>query len=125
VALSPGDNPLEGFEGELWDIEAVIDPGSAREVGLTLRGEAVVSHVTEQTLTCLGKEAPLATEDGTVHIRALLDRTSLEVFGNHGAVAMAACFLPDEGNTALGAYAVGGEARIVSLQATRLKSAWD
>jgi len=54
----------------------------------------------------------------------LVDRTSIELFGNAGRIQMATCFLPDLANRRIGVFAEGGEARIVSLKMYELKSAW-
>jgi levanbiose-producing levanase len=55
----------------------------------------------------------------------LLDRTSLEVFGNHGEISMPTCFLPDQENLSLAVQATGGEAKIVELEVAEVRSAWD
>ena len=125
LALRPGDNALAEVQGELLDIEAEIELGAATEVGLVIRGERVAYRPAEQALACLGREAPLAPRDGRLHLRVLLDRTSLEVFGNRGAVSMPTCFVPDPNDTSLAVYAVGGEARAIRLDIAHLRSAWE
>ena len=124
VPLRPGENLLDGLEGELLDIRAEIDPGRAARVGLTLRGEACEYDVAQQKLSCLDKDAPLPLEDGRIRLQILLDRTSIEVFGNGGAISMPTCFLPTTEARSLGIYAEGGEARVVSLDVYELRSAW-
>lgn len=125
LALRPGQDPLTGVEGELLDIEAEIEVGSASEVGFAIRGRQVAYHVPEQKLACLGREAPMTAPGGRIHLRILLDRTSLEVFGNQGAVSMPTCFLPDPADLRVGVYAVGGEARLALLEVRWLRSAWE
>lgn len=124
LALKPGENPLQGLSGELIEIRAVIEPGRATEVGFSLRGERVAYSVAQKQLTCLGHSAPLEPQQGRVQLQILLDRTSLEVFGNDGRVSLATCFLPNLADRSLAAYCVGGEARLVSLEVYELKSAW-
>jgi sucrose-6-phosphate hydrolase SacC (GH32 family) len=124
LVVRPGEDARPGTQGELLDIEADIDPGAATEVGFTVRGAKVSYNVAGQTLTCLGQEAPVALLDGRLHLRILLDLTSLEVFANHGAVSMPTCFLPEAGDTAVSLQAVGGEARVVSLDVAWLRSIW-
>jgi len=123
--LSPGENPLAGLRGELFDIRAEIDPGTATEVGFTLRGEPVRYDVGTETLSCLGKDAPLRLQDGRIRLQILLDRTSIEVFGNDGRVSMPTCFLPGLDDRSLGIYASGGDARVLSLEVHELRSAWE
>jgi sucrose-6-phosphate hydrolase SacC (GH32 family) len=123
LSLKPGENPLSGLTGELWDIETEIEIGEAAEVGLRVRGEAIRYSVREKTLSSLGRNAPLEPIQGRIRLRALADRASLEVFGNDGRVSLTSCFLPREEERGLEIYAVGGTARIVRLQARSLRSA--
>ena len=124
AAIVPGENLLSGLSGELFDIRAEIEFGGASEVGFVLRGEKAGYDAAAGEITCLGKSAPLAPADGTVRLQILLDRTSIEVFGNDGQISMPSCFLPDPADTSLGVYASGGEARIVSLDVYELRSIW-
>ena len=87
-----------------------------------------------QTLSCLGKTAALRSIDGRVNLQLLIDRTSLEVFGNQGEVSMSFCFLPAAANHRLALRADGrsvhggsthGGARIESLVVHELRSAWE
>ena len=124
--LKPGENLLSDIKGELFEIRADIEPGKATRVGFSLRGEEVFYDVAEQTLSALGESVPLAlNNDGRITLHILLDRTSLEIFGNEGLVFMPFCFLPELSDTNLTVFAEGGNARIESLEAYELHSAWD
>jgi levanase/fructan beta-fructosidase len=72
----------------------------------------------------LGREGALAPENGRIKLHILVDRTSVEVFGNDGRLSMSSCFLPRAENQNLGVFSVGGTARIVALRVYSLKSAW-
>jgi sucrose-6-phosphate hydrolase SacC (GH32 family) len=111
-------------QGELWDIEATLEPGSAQAVGLKVRGAEIVYDSKTKILSCLGQSAPLEPASGRIALRVLVDRTSIEIFADGGVVTMCSCFLPDADDRALEAFARGGEARIVSLTRCALKSAW-
>ncbi len=54
----------------------------------------------------------------------LVDRTSLETFGNDGKLSMSSCFLADAENRSLEVYTVGGDVRVVLLKVHELKSSW-
>ena len=123
-ALKPGENLLSGISGELFDICAEIEPGNATEVGFTVRGEKIQYDVAERKLSCLGRSASLEPSQNTIKLQILVDRASIEVFGNDGRVSMTSCFLPDLENTNLGIYASGGEARVVSIDVHELRSIW-
>jgi sucrose-6-phosphate hydrolase SacC (GH32 family) len=121
TAATPVNLPMEG---ELFDLEAEVEPGTSQEFGFELRGTWAGYSVADGKLSCLGRTAELAPENGRVRLRVLLDRTSIELFGNGGWVTMSSCFLPPAGNRRISFVAKGGEARLVSLAARTLKSAW-
>ncbi|MCP4676198.1 MAG: hypothetical protein GY854_11960, partial [Deltaproteobacteria bacterium] len=57
--------------------------------------------------------------------RMLLDRTSIEVFGNDGRVYIPLCILPRDDNRALSASCGNGEVKASFLRVHELKSAWE
>lgn len=118
------DEPIKVGSGELWDVEAEFELKDASEVGLRVRGQAITYSARDHRLRCLGREAPLEPESGRVRIRALVDRASIETFGNGGRVSLTSCFLPRQREKDIEAFATGGTARIVKLSARPLKSAW-
>ena len=122
--LTSTSNLLGGIEGELFDIRAEIEFGDARAVGFTVRGEDIHYDVNAQELTCLEKSAPLQSIDGRLQLQILVDRTSIEVFGNDGRLSMCSYFLPDMANRKLKIFSSGGEAQIISLEVYELQSAW-
>jgi sucrose-6-phosphate hydrolase SacC (GH32 family) len=124
VSLKPGgENPLAGLKGELFHIRAEFDLGDAESVGFKIRGEPVTYSVKEKALTALGT-APLAPENGRIKLELLVDRTSIETYGNDGRVSLSSCFLPKLANKDLEVFAQGGTAKIVSLEVHELKPAW-
>jgi levanase/fructan beta-fructosidase len=122
--LQPGKNPLEDAKGESFDLQLEMDASTPGELHLTVRGEEVRYSAKEGILTCLGKTVRLAPLEGKVKLRLLIDRTSIEAFGNDGAVSISSCFLPEEGTQPLSLAAVGGEATIRNLNVYPLRSAW-
>ena len=124
LALKPGENLLAGLTGELFDIRAEIALNDAAAVGFDIRGEDVRYNVAEQQLTFLERSGPLAPEDGKISLQILVDRISIEAFGNAGELSMTSYFLPDLNNADIGIYADGGTAQLVSLKVHELKSSW-
>lgn len=123
LELEPGRaRPLEGPEGDLYDIRAKIDRGSATAVGLEIRGEKVEISFAEKRVRALGREAPLP--EGPASLRILVDRTSLEVFANGGLVVFAGCFLPPPEKHGIVAYAEGGKAH-ATIEVRELRSIWE
>lgn len=62
--------------------------------------------------------------DGKISLRLLVDRTSVDIFGNDGALYMPMGMIIPADKTALELYAKGGTAHINSLKVYDLKSAW-
>lgn len=125
LVIQPGDNLLSDIRGDLFEIEAEIDPLGASKVGFDVRGHQVTYDVKQARLVALEHAAPLPTEQGRIRLRILVDRTSLEVFGNKGLLSMNSCFLPAPDNQRLAVQCVGGPAKIVTLRVYRLSSAWN
>lgn len=124
VDLEDVPTPFPGLSYDLLDLRADLQPGTATEVTLRLRGQAITYRAKDKKLIVQGREAPLEQVDGRITLRVLLDRTSLEVFANDGRVSITNCFLPRSTDKAAEATATGGVARIVSMKANDLKSAW-
>ena len=110
-----------GDVAEVMDIEA----GDADAVVLTLRGEEVRYDVARATVTVRGRSASLTAVDGRIELRVLLDRTSIEVFGNGGLLSMSACFLPAPGDVRVSLCVAGGSAGVGEMEVWELRSAWE
>ncbi|NLX54264.1 MAG: 2,6-beta-D-fructofuranosidase [Planctomycetaceae bacterium] len=124
IMLTDGANPLAGKRGELLHIQAVLEPGDAQQVVLDLRGAQIVYDAAAQTLSCRDKQAPLPAVDGCVQLEILVDRLSIEIFGNGGRIYMPMGMVLDVDNTSLGITAQGGTATIRSLTVHEMQSAW-
>ena len=122
--LNPGENPLAAVKGELLDLTAEIACGDAAEVGFNLRGVTVSYDVKKQELSCRDKHAPLQMVDGKIRLRLMVDRASVDIFGNDGRLYMPMGVIVPPDNLSLAVYAKGGSAKINSLQVHELKSAW-
>jgi sucrose-6-phosphate hydrolase SacC (GH32 family) len=122
--LRPGDNPLAGLTGELLDITAELACGQATQLTFNLRGVPVTYDVQKQELSCLDKKAPLRLAEGRLRVRFLVDRTSIDIFGNDGRLYMPMGVIIPENNHSLELYAKDGDASIVSMQVHELASSW-
>lgn len=123
--VRPGQDPLLGqLNGDLFHIKADIEIGAASTLGFNVRGNEVRYDVATQTLSALGRSAPLAPVNGRLELELLVDRSSLELFGGGGRVSMTSGFLPSPSNTSINWFSTGGTSKILSLSAFELKSAW-
>jgi sucrose-6-phosphate hydrolase SacC (GH32 family) len=125
LSLRPGmRNPLEGLEGELWDVELEFEPGEARSVVLTVRDVVVEYDVKRQELVVGGQRAAAPLQGGRQRLRVLCDRTGVEVFGSGGL-----CYVPlpvnvNSQNRRLHLEARGGTALVHGAEVYELRSAW-
>ncbi len=124
VRVAPGDNPLEDISGELLDIEAEIEPGDAEECGFVLRGQTITYNAKRHEIECGKHKAPLAPSGGVLRLRLLVDRGSIEIFGNSGQIALSSAVTPDPKNKSLSFFARGGNVQLRSLTVYELRSAW-
>ena len=122
--LATDQNPLKNLQGDLFDIEAEIEVGKAKTIAFLVRGIPVSYDVATQTLACQGMRAALPASDGKIHLRLLVDRTSIEIFGNHGYVYMPMKARFDDTNKTPTLSTRDGESQIQSLAVRELNSAW-
>ncbi|MCX6872934.1 MAG: GH32 C-terminal domain-containing protein [Verrucomicrobia bacterium] len=124
LELTPGTgNPLAGIAGDLLDVAIDFEPGDAQRIELSVRGTPIVYNVAEKQLHCLASTMPLEPINGHVKLRLLVDRTSVEVFGNDGRATMSNYFMPPKDNTSLALAAIGGRCKVVLAEVHELRSA--
>jgi fructan beta-fructosidase len=102
----------------------VLAPGTEK-VGLHVRGVDVVYDAKAKTLRCKNVVAPLELDDNRkLRLQLIVDRGSIEVFANHGQVAISAGHLFADDNRALRPIVAGAAPQLESATVTQLKSAW-
>jgi fructan beta-fructosidase len=121
LELGSAPTTLDGVEGELFDIEAVLEWGNAQTVGMDIRGHRIEYCAVAKELSALGRKARLEPDQGRITLRILVDRTSIEIFANAGRVQMAHCFLPEDEKRDLAINATGGSARAPSVTVWELR----
>jgi len=124
TTLKEGENLLEGISGELFDIHAEFIPGNAAEFGFVIRGVPVTYNAKEQQLTCKDCQAVLNPRNGKIRLRILVDRTSIEIFGNDGGIYMPIGVIPPDENRSLEVFSKGGSVKVNSLNVYELHSVW-
>jgi sucrose-6-phosphate hydrolase SacC (GH32 family) len=122
-SLPPGRNPLAAVKAQLIEILVDIQPGTATELGLQVRGVPVIYDARKSELSCQGMTAPLPLVDGRVRLHLFVDRASIDIFGNDGPLYMPIGVILPQDNTSLNLYARGGQARIHSIDVFQLKGA--
>lgn len=137
--------PLGSIPGDMIEIIAEFDPGTADTFGLVVRESSL--EKTEVGYDALSNQlfmdrtdsgttgfsadaggihyAPLDPDaNGHVRMHVFVDRGSVEVFANDGLVAMSNLIFPVTDGRGVRAYALGGVATLVSLEVHGLSSVW-
>ncbi len=124
LVVGPSTNPLADIRGDLFDLRAQFTAGPTGEVRLVIRGMPVIYDAAKHELVCGDRRNPLPPVNGKVRLQLLVDRTSLEIFGNDGLLymPMAAKFGAEDHTLALTAN--GATVRFDSLEVTELRSMW-
>jgi sucrose-6-phosphate hydrolase SacC (GH32 family) len=68
--------------------------------------------------------APLTLHSGTVTLRVLVDRSSVEVFANDGRATITDQIFPDRSSQAVQVFSDGGRAQLQKVTIWKLKSIW-
>lgn len=104
--------------GDLFRVQVeAIMPEHATLI-LNVRGTEVL--LTRNSIASGTKPVPLSA--ALTHFEVLVDRTSIEVFANHGEASLSRCYLPTE--SGLSVKATEASITIKRLQLIHLKSTW-
>ena len=109
----------------LIELRAEFEPGDAGSVEFNLRGAKITYDARKQELIVNDVHAPAPLVDGRQHIIVFVDRTMLEVFASDGLTYVPLPFIPKEEDQSITQEIKGGNARMTSLQAYKLKSIWE
>lgn len=109
--------------GDAFDVDMEIAAGGRGKCVVDIRGVEIVYDMRRQTVSCLDKRAKLRAEGSIIRLRILVDRASIEIYGNGGRVYMPMGAIP-EGETAV-IRARGCDVGINTLNLYRLKGIWD
>ena len=123
--LRPGDNLLSKLSGELFHIRAKLKiDDDVQETGFIIRDVPVVYNVQKQQLSCQKKTAPLKLVNSKIILELLVDRTSIEIFGNNGRMYMPMGVILADKPKSLEIFTKGGNTKIESLEVYKLASVW-
>jgi sucrose-6-phosphate hydrolase SacC (GH32 family) len=143
------ENPLADLKGDLYDFEFEIDVNNSSAIEIGARGATIQYDAKTKTLRCGAKsnivksgfppdhwrafdrkdindfnnmgEAKLSSVNGKIKLRILIDRTTVEIFGNDGLVVITSSFMPDESKH----YSLSSDNDInVNASIHSLNSAW-
>ncbi|MEM1506921.1 MAG: glycoside hydrolase family 32 protein [Candidatus Bathyarchaeia archaeon] len=114
----------KGLSSDLLDVRVEFQIEAGSEFGLIIRGIPVTYNVMSERITCLNRSAPLKPNDGKIRLQVLVDKTSIEVFGNDGAIILSVGAIFDSSDRLLEAYSRGGKTKVKLLEIYELSSVW-
>ena len=135
--VSESDNPIGSLELDNFEIIMDIEPRDVKSFGIELDDLVIRYFVTDTVLTIYQKSQrrymqntrPLKPINNRIKLQMLIDRTSYEIFGNDGRIAISSCYVPKTRdasmNTSIKFISSGGQMIIRSLEINELKSIWD
>ncbi len=143
--LPAGDAGPITYRGGSYEIEAVFEAGEAEAFGFKIgkggEGETTIGYRVEEQQLFVDRrmsgdvdfdstfasleEAPMQAEGGRVKLHLLVDRSSVEVFGQDGETVITDRIFPAEGGDGLQLFSEGGPARLVRMDIWELKSIWN
>ena len=109
-------------KGNLLDVEIEMAIPKDSSFTISISGQEIT--YSEERIECLGKQADLPSKKGLLSLRILVDRTSIEIFGNGGQLSMSSCFLTPDNNEKFLISTEKSAIDIRNLTIHRLKSAW-
>jgi len=149
VTVRKGSNLFKDLKGDLFDFIIEVDQAIPTSFDIGIRGATIHYDADKNEILCGGPsvenniipenwksdknskidfsnnlgQAPLNPENGKIKLRILVDRTTVEIYGNDGRVVITSCFMPEEDKLS---YSLTTEkkVKIISAEAHSLKSAW-
>jgi fructan beta-fructosidase len=115
---------LKGNLGELLHIKAEFDIGPTKSYGvfgLLVNGFEIEYDARHNRLN----DAFLNLEDGKIHLEILMDRSSVEIYANHGRLYLADAHFSVNHPKQLDLCSLWGDVYLTKLQIYELKSIWD
>ena len=126
IAVEDANNALKEIKGDLFDVTVVFEiKDNKGKFGISVRDLAIHYDVKKEILRCKDKVASLKAQDGKVALRLLVDRSSIEIFGNDGLLYMPMSHICDNEDAGIELLCKAGDVKIAELTVHELASAWE
>jgi fructan beta-fructosidase len=112
------------LKGDVWDVEAIINVGTVSKILMSIGGDEYAYQSASQMLSGPKGAMPISLTDGQLHLRMLVDRTTVEIFGDRGQ-AYGMFIRGNPGGIApLELRTAYGKVHVEKLSVHSLRSAW-
>ncbi|MHB0859178.1 MAG: glycoside hydrolase family 32 protein [Anaerolineae bacterium] len=122
--LAVGRHEFSEIASELLDICADLEISREAQWELVIRGTAIHFDATQGEIRWADRAAPWRPLDGRLRLRVLVDRTSIEVFADGGAVCLSGYFVPQADAQPLQLYVIQGTVKAALIDIHDLDSVW-
>ena len=113
-------DPIDAME-----LELVVEVGTSTSVDIILRNFPIrYMPEYEMLIAECGVATKMPLRDGLLKLRILMDRTSLEIYGNDGETFLATCLLPHPEAAGFSLVSVDDGIRLVSATRYDLERIW-
>jgi sucrose-6-phosphate hydrolase SacC (GH32 family) len=123
--LSPRMNLLSDIDAELLDIDAEFIIDQNEEFGIRIKGKIIKYNPETQILRCGNQEINFKPSDGTLKMRILVDRLTIELFVNDGQIYMPIRAYPEDHRSDLMILTTSDVIGLKSVVVKELKSVWN
>ncbi|MCK4793159.1 MAG: GH32 C-terminal domain-containing protein, partial [Desulfobacteraceae bacterium] len=124
LTVRPGERQLPRLSGELFHIKGRFLPGDAKEFGFVIRGTRITYNPGNAQLSCQGSKAALKPVNGKIDLELLVDRNSIEIFGNGGHLYMPIGGILPEDDKSIKLFSDGSTTHVETLDIWELRSIW-
>ena len=136
VVLNNVDNPLDGVESQVFDMELELEVGTAKTITLTfckgLDEKVTITYYVDRRVLTLDTtqsgqvasyvvSSSVTPENGMLTLRLTMDNSIVELFANGGIQSYHGFVFPSADAKAMSINCDGGEAKLVSLTAWSMK----
>jgi sucrose-6-phosphate hydrolase SacC (GH32 family) len=115
---------LSGIRGTLFDLKAQFSVGTAQSMTFKFQGLTVTYNASSRQISCDGDTQSLSLINGSVQLEIIVDRDTIEIFGNNGQLYMPLPASNSTGNSQISVTCTGGSANFSLLTVNKLKSIW-
>lgn len=124
LTVTPGRNPIAGLRGDLFDLRADVELAPSATLTLGVRGVPIRYSARTGMLQLGDSRVPLKLAGTRLRLQVLVDRSSIELFADQGQVSISKVVFFDPAQTDYSLTTDGGDFKLSSFQANRLKSIW-
>jgi len=120
--LKPEESFIKNVDEKLLDIRLEVELEDGVSFCLIIWGEKIM--YSGGTITCFGSKGPLKPLSNRIKLQVLLDRSSIELFGNDGKISISKIFFPHSEENKLIIFSKNGILKINFLEVNILESIW-